>query len=375
MITAEQPITGAAAAAACATALPMTAGSRAGAALRVRLIGKSNGVGLSRDFELLVAALQALGCNISEQRCERRERRRRRALYTWVAAQFRRWQRRAGGGRAPAELPWDVNIMLEHVWPQFLHQARGNVLVPNPEWFDRRDRGFLAMFDQIWVKSRVAEELFTALNAPACRIGFDSEDRYRPQIARRREFLHIAGRSPLKGTRRLLALWCRHPEWPLLTVIEDADMPDKSDLVAGYANIRYQRGYLADDSLRDLQNAHRFHLCPSEAEGWGHYIAEAMSVGALTLTTDAPPMNELVTAERGVLIAGRAGARHNLARLFSFDEVALEQAVEQCLALSASEAEVKGAAARDWFLANKHSFSARVATALAALAVPARAVA
>jgi glycosyltransferase involved in cell wall biosynthesis len=354
----------------------MTSGSRAGAPLRVRLIGKSNGVGLSRDLELLAGALRALGCSISEQRCERAERRLRRALRTWVAAQIRRWQRRAGGDGGPAaELPWDVNIMLEHVWPQFLHQARGNVLVPNPEWFDRRDRSFLAMFDRIWVKSRMAEDLFTALDAPVCRIGFDSEDRYRPQIARRREFLHIAGRSPLKGTRRLLALWRRHPEWPLLTVIEDADMPDKSALMAGCANIHYQRGHLADESLRDLQNAHRFHVCPSEAEGWGHYIAEAMSVGALTLTTDAPPMNELVTAERGVLIAGEPGARHNLTRLVCFAEAALEQAVERCLALGASEADAMGAAARGWFLANKHSFTARVGSALAALAVPARAVA
>jgi glycosyltransferase involved in cell wall biosynthesis len=357
MIAAEPPVTG-----------------TAGAPLRVRLIGKSNGVGLSRDFDLLAGALHALGCSISEQRCERRERRRRRALRTWVAAQVRRWQRRAGGGTA-AELPWDVNIMLEHVWPQFLHQARGNVLVPNPEWFDRRDRSFLAMFDQIWVKSRVAEDLFTALDAPACRIGFDSEDRYRPQIARRREFLHLAGRSPLKGTQRLLSLWRRHPGWPLLTVIEDADMPDKSAAIAGCANIHYHRGYLADESLRDLQNAHRFHLCPSEAEGWGHYIAEAMSVGAVTLTTDAPPMNELVTAERGVLIAAQAVAHHNLARLVRFDEAALERAVERCLTLGTSEVDAMGAAARGWFLANKHSFTARVGSALAAVALPARAVA
>ena len=38
--------------------------------------------------------------------------------------------------------------MLEHVWPQFLHQARYNVLVPNPEWCDRRDRSFFDAIDR-----------------------------------------------------------------------------------------------------------------------------------------------------------------------------------------------------------------------------------
>ena len=64
---------------------------------------------------------------------------------------------------------------------------------------------------------------------------------------------------------------------------------------------------LDDAALRTLQNSHRFHLCLSEAEGWGHYIAEALSVGAITLTCDAAPMNELVTAERGLLVAAGRG--------------------------------------------------------------------
>lgn len=339
----------------------------------MRLIGKDNGIGLSRDFELLAEALQAAGCRLTEERCQRRERRRRRALHTWVAARMRRLLRR--GGRAALAARWDVNVMLEHIWPQFLHQAHANVLVPNPEWFDGRDRSLLDAVDRIWVKSRVAERVFTALGSTPRVIGFDSEDRYQPQIARRREFLHLAGRSALKGTERLLALWRHHPGWPLLTVIEDLHMPDKSALLAGCDNIRYQRGYLADASLRELQNAHQFHVCPSEAEGWGHYIVEAMSVGALVVTTDAPPMNELVTPERGMLLSTHAGGRQNLAQLARFDESALAQAVQRCIALESSEIDAIGGAARNWFLANKRSFKARVADALAAVGVPSSAAA
>ncbi len=266
--------------------------------------------------------------------------------------------------RSAASMRWDLNVMLEHVWPQFLHQARHNVLVPNPEWCDRRDRSFFDAIDRLWTKSAMAEQLFRALGCATVHIGFDSEERLSAEVERRTKFLHLAGRSPLKGTERLLSVWRRHPEWPTLTVVENPAMPDKSSKLQDCTNIHYQRGYLSDAGLRELQNAHRFHVCPSEAEGWGHYIAEAMSVRAVTVTTDAPPMNELVRPERGILVAGQGGAQHNLARLICFDEAALEQAIGRCLSLRAEQLEGIGNAARAWFLANKGGFAERIAAAL-----------
>jgi hypothetical protein len=330
--------------------------------IQVRLIGKSNGVGLSRDFDLLEGALRAAGCEVSLQRCERRERRRRRAVSTWMAAKVRRMPFMAA--RNAASMRWDLNVMLEHVWPQYLHQARRNVLVPNPEWCDRRDRSFFDAIDRLWTKSAMAEQLFRGLGCNTVHVGFDSEERLSAEVRRESKFLHLAGRSPLKGTQRLLSLWARHPEWPTLTVIEHDAMADKSALVHQRRNIDYRRGYISDATLRELQNAHRFHVCPSEAEGWGHYIAEAMSVRAVTITTDAAPMNELVRPERGLLVGGREEAQHNLVRLFCFDEAALEQAIGRCLSMRVEELEAMGSAARAWFVNNKGGFAARVAAAL-----------
>ena len=48
--------------------------------------------------------------------------------------------------------------------------------------------------------------------------------------------------------------------------------------IAQFAAIR------TDAELREIQNANLFHLCPSETEGFGHYIVEALSVGAIVLT-------------------------------------------------------------------------------------------
>lgn len=332
-------------------------GTESGPALRVRLIGKSNGVGLSRDLELLGAALVASGCDVTQHACERRDRRRRRSLLTRLAMRVGRFR------GATAQPAYDVNIMLEHIWPQFVRQARLNVLVPNPEWTDRRDLAMLAIADRVWAKTAVAEQLFKARASHVLKIGFDSEDRCEPAVTRTVQFLHLAGRSPLKGTRRLLALWRRHPQWPQLTVLQDAANGAGSG-AAEAPNIVHQQRFMGDQELRRLQNAHRFHLCLSEAEGWGHYIAEAMSVGAVTFTCDAAPMNELVDASRGVLVSAQLGEQHNLARIARFEEAALEDAIARVVLLDGAQLDAIGAAARGWFLANKQGFAQRVQLAV-----------
>jgi glycosyltransferase involved in cell wall biosynthesis len=325
--------------------------------MKVRVIGKANGVGLSRDFELLAAALRSSGCEVTLQGCERRDRKLRRNVFTRLAARARGLR---GGG---PDAPYDVNLMLEHMWPQFLHQANRNVLVPNPEWFDRRDVAFLGAAQRVWAKTALAERVFAARGCRAVRIGFDSADRHAPAVLRETKFLHLAGRSPLKGTARLHSLWRRHPEWPRLTIVQDAEEV-ANPTRGGEANIRIESSFLSDAALRTLQNSHRFHLCTSEAEGWGHYIAEAMSVGAVTLTCDAPPMNELITPARGVLLDVHSGERQNLVTLSLFDEAALEAAVTRVLGMSSTAWETMGAAARAWFLDNKRGFFGRVRQAL-----------
>jgi glycosyltransferase involved in cell wall biosynthesis len=54
--------------------------------------------------------------------------------------------------------------------------------------------------------------------------------------------------------------------------------------------------------LRDMQGSAFMHVCPSVREGFGHYINEGRAVGALVVTTDHPPMNELVQPQTGLLV-------------------------------------------------------------------------
>ncbi len=329
----------------------------------INVVAFENAVGNSRDLVLVAGALAALGHAVSVTRISAHARRRRRSeIVAWLAP-ARQWlgRRRAAGDRA---LRPDVNLMLEHVWPEQLHAAARTVVVPNPEWFDGRDQALLRLVDHVWAKTRYGEGIFGALGCRTSFIGFDSEDRYDAAVPREVRFFHLAGKSRMKGTTGLVQLWARHPAWPQLTVVHSRRA---AFAVVPAANIHYLSSYLGDAELRTLQNSHVFHVCPSETEGWGHYLPEAMSAAAVVLATDAAPMNEQVGADRGLLVPARRHGHQHLAATHVCDPDALERVVERALGMDGAERRRLGAAARQWFVDNRRGFGARMSAALAEL--------
>jgi glycosyltransferase involved in cell wall biosynthesis len=331
--------------------------------VRVNIIGKSNGVGLARDIDLLASALQAAGHQVDVTIIDAVQAKRRRSPLAQFATRARlAW--RGGSGSKLRTSDADVNLMLEHVWLQYLSTAPHNIALPNPEWFDKHDRRFLAQVDNVWAKTGYTRELFRALGCSTTYIGFDSDDRYDRAVTKQRTYFHLAGKSTMKGTDRLVRVWQRHPEWPRLILVQhrDSNAPP-----AAASNIDARVGYLSEEEVRRLQNESLFHLCLSLTEGWGHYIAEAMSVGAVTVTVDARPMNELVRADRGVLVPYAGTGTQRLATTYQFDEAGLEAAIERTIVMSGAECAQLGARARAWFVENKNGFSGRLEDALLAL--------
>jgi len=326
--------------------------------LSVHLLGFDNGVGLSRDLRLLRETLRGLGYRVDFTNTRRRGGLPglvQRAKGQWHARQLA-WRRRRG-----LPPPFDLVLMEEHVAPAFLDDARHRVLLPHPEWFLPRDMEALPRIDLVLPKTREAQRVFAAQGCRALCIGFTSDDRRDASVPRERAFFHLAGSSRTKSTEPLLALWRRHPEWPCLTVVQH---PKEAKPGAPAANIVHRIGYLEDAELKRLQNAHLFHLCPSETEGFGHYIVEAMSVGAVVITLDAPPMNEMITPERGVLVPwSRTGSQH-LATTYHFDAAAMEAAVTRALAADGTRCAAMGTAARAWYESERAAFPARLDAAL-----------
>jgi len=327
--------------------------------IRVNLIARDNGFGLSRNLHLLGGALNNAGCEVTVSGIGRGALRK---VLNPAKQRAQTLVRRFAGRDAER---WDINLMLERVRPEYLAAARRNVLMPHPEWFDERDRAWLPRLDRAFVLTLHAIPIFEALGLRADYTGFTSEDRLDAAVPRERKFFHLAGRSSNKGTDTLLATWRRHPEWPRLTVLQS---PRVARAVLNAPNIEHRIDYISDAELKRIQNAHRFHLCPSETEGFGHYLVEAMGVGAVVVTLDAPPMNEMVTPERGALVAYSRTGRQSLATTYFYDGDALESVIERLLATPDAELERMGSAARAWFEHNDRAFRIRIGESVRALA-------
>lgn len=297
------------------------------------ILGRSNGAGLDRDAAILTEALGSCGVEV---KCPPWKNPFASLSSAFVA---------------------DAAFHLERVAPWWWrHKARVHFLIPNQERFPRRLTAKLLKIDHVLCKSRHAAEIFGDLHPMVDFMGFTSQDRMlagrQPDYAR---FFHLAGRSTLKNTELLVELWRRHPEWPRLTLVQHPDnapasVPENVDLI---------NRYLADAELQELQNDHGIHLCPSLSEGWGHYIVEAMSCRAVTLTTDAPPMHELVGPDRGVLVSHSRSEPRHLGRNFFADPAALESEILALISMPIESKQQLGNAARRWFEMNQLEFLSR----------------
>jgi GR25 family glycosyltransferase involved in LPS biosynthesis len=272
------------------------------------VIVEGNKYGLTRDAEIIAGQLRALGQTATIVQMGSR---------SWLD----RLLRRPVARRA---------IHLERILPGLRGAAEETVMIPNQEWFKPRHVSRLPSIDRVLAKTREAERIFYGLGCNTFLLGFSSPDRndpsIRPDFGR---FFHLAGGSFLKGTARLVRVWARHPEWPELTIVKSAGTP----LVDVPDNVRLITDYLSDDELKNLQNSCGVHLCPSEVEGWGHYIVEGLSCGAVVVTTDAAPMNELIDRDFGVLVGYDKTEPRKLGTRYMVEEDALERAVTGLLAM------------------------------------------
>lgn len=299
----------------------------------VNIISRSNGVGLDSDAQLIQQALEAAGMQVTLSHC--------RAISPF-AKLFGHQKKK-----------FSINIFLERCFPRWLHTAQTNLLIPNQERYPERHLKLLRHIDRVLCKSHHAFEIFEQHSA-ASYTGFSSLDRniesIRPDYQR---VLHLAGKSTLKGTEDLLELWCKHPEWPELTLIQHpANAPNNVP-----ANVKLISRYLNEQELTELLNAHGVHLCLSRSEGWGHYIVEAMSCSSLVVTTDAPPMNELITEERGILVPYIKTEPRHLGTNFYVDKVKLAAQLTDLFQASDSIKSDLGKEARQWYEQNHRRFS------------------
>ena len=327
----------------------------ASSGLSINIVACDSGGGLSTDLDILTNLLWALGCRVRINGWPTRRQRNDTEIVGRLIGRLRYEYALVAG---PS---YDMNMFIEHISPRFIPQARLNCLIPNPEWFREGNMPHMSQIDWVLCKTMSAVEACDGLARHTRYLGFTSPDKLSEDVARPDEIvcLHIAGASSWKGTAAVVEAWRRRPDWPHLVIIRNPNQYGGGPLMEFplVPNITFVDRRIDARELREYQNACAVHVCPSEAEGFGHIIVEAMSCEAVVVTTDGAPMNEIVMTNRGLLARVSHTEPMRRATRYFVDVDDLGRQIDRVLAMKPDERRALGKNARQWYLTQRENFA------------------
>lgn len=206
--------------------------------------------------------------------------------------------------------PSDINIFLETVSHVHTFNSKYNILIPNQEWYYKTWIDYIPEFDHILTKTKYATNIFSSFQ---CRnietIGWKSKDMFNINIKKDyRKCFHLCGRSKYKQTQLIINNW--EKDFPELIVVYNKEKISLECLIQD--NIKYITEKIDEKELKLLMNQCGIHICTSEIEGYGHYIHEGKSTGAIIVTTNAEPMRNCINTDFGILIKSKKKSLKNM---------------------------------------------------------------
>lgn len=305
--------------------------------LKVRIFSENNGYGLEADQQILKEAIEYLGHSVE--------------IFYYRSAKYKVFP------------PADINIFFEKINPKWLKRAQINWFIPNPEWYYQPMK-LLPRFDLILCRTKEIERIFNSLQIRTYYLGFTSKDCYVNGIPKDYSTLfHLAGASIQKGTGTILNMWENDSSLPHLILLQYPNAPSSNS-----KNLSVIAERVSEEDLRFLQNNCAIHLCPSETEGFGHSITEALSAEAVIVTTDAPPMNEFIKDKR-CLVPYYRTSQKQLGTNYYVDPTELKNTINNLIKLPESELEAIGKENRTVYLNNKQDFYDRLDLLLQAASI------
>lgn len=282
----------------------------------------------------------------------------------------------------PAELrsqaPFDLVFLFEHLYGhaplRCADFARRRVFVPNVEWLMSQDELELRAHppDMILYKNEFSRDVCEAISGfSQARVrvvtGWTSRDFSTSQDAPPkdfRSFLHVRGPSVQKQASVVLRAWLSNPDFPPLTLITaPADDFEMLGDARGRHNIEIIARELPAAELRKHQQTRGVHVYPSYAEGFGHALNETRICGSVLVTTQAPPMEDLVRlGNSGFLIPVQTHDVSALGRATRFQvrAEALAGTIRQVLATPVRRLAEFGQRAREHYIHDLTRFHSRI---------------
>ena len=211
------------------------------------------------------------------------------------------------------------NIIVAETHPIYINKkiCHNFILIPNIDHFNMKQ---LKEYDMVLTKNLFTFNIISPYHNNVINIGFTSLIQPYNKQKNRYNFVHMAGKSPYKGTIRLIEFWKKNKDFMkqnnyyLIIICRYVMFTNTFQYIYSKYNTSI------DDNIyhyRTREESHidvfdcMFHICTSENEGFGHYINEAKSAGCIVITLDNMPMNEIITDDIGFLIKNNIMKKYN----------------------------------------------------------------
>lgn len=242
-----------------------------------------------------------------------------------------------------------VAIFIERLFEhKNLQHYSKKILIPNIEWFTQRDSiRAETLITDFWHKSKFSLNSLskTFPKKQHLHIGFTSPKIKSTTIDYDR-FAHFAGKSKTRHSQDIINIWLQNIDLPPLTFHAYQLGISLPIWIKVRENLKMYLGSLDQETYENQFTQHGVHICTSQMEGFGHYINEARSIGALVLTLDAPPMNELVDNQSGVLIPVTKSEQHLKGLRYIATSNAIKQRIMEVAEMLPSQRAALGANAK-----------------------------
>lgn len=197
----------------------------------------------------------------------------------------------------------EVNIFMEVINPALFAYARRNIWIPNLEWTYKTWEPYLHMVDEIWVKTREAEDKLKSMNIPCKYIGWTSIDKTFADKVNFSNAIVPVGKNIFRNPRPIFQAYLKIKDeninlfmkLPTLHIpynpnhIQINVPPSISDKVVLHDRDMKEGEY--DELLKSCGLC----ICTSAVEGFGHAVNECMSVGMNLILSPIRPFKEDLT--------------------------------------------------------------------------------
>jgi hypothetical protein len=156
------------------------------------------------------------------------------------------------------------------------------------------------MIDEIWVKTKEAEELFLKWTPNVKYIGWTSIDKGYETNKDPMKGIVPVGKNIWRNPKPILQAYMRilsqkpdvFPKLPHLTIVRDpervaVEIPEELKTKIDV------KGVIPEEEFKDLLHTSALVVCTSAAEGFGHAVNEAMSAGCIPILSPIQPFREL----------------------------------------------------------------------------------